>query len=707
VRSVLRPASVLLAAGLGAAVLTALPVARPAAAAVAQAGSFVPVAPTRVVDTRSGIAGNPKGAVGPNAAINAQIGGKAGVPSTNVSAVAVTISTVTPTEAGVIVAWAAAEDQPGTANVQFAKGQQVSTLSVVPVSSGGAIKLANRSSGRVHLVVDVSGYFVDGSATATSSFVPVAPERAVDTRTGAGGNRKGALGADATFGAGIGGRAHVPTSGVSAVVVTITAVTPSQTGGLVAWADRAPRPAAINVQFAKGRPASNLAVVPVSASGRIDLSNRSSGTVHVVVDVFGYFRGGVPTTAGTLGSLSPGRVLDTRNGTAGNRKGSIPANTSIGVQVGGNGGVPRTGVSAVVVTISSVTPAAAGAVTAWDAGAAPSVTNLQFRAGEQVSDLAVVPVTATGKITVVNRSSGALHLVIDVSGYYLKSDLTLPATSPSRYVRNLTGDATSNASKMMAEGHADAAAGAKLVVLDIGAQLNDKSGVQLSATKTKITYDQLADALKAYLTGFGPASGVTIAVATNNDANDWTHYPAGTRGNDWANKVVDQLVPPAGVTVVGADDIEGAFFSTEAQAQAWETAYLSAATTKKLIFVGSADGCPTTFGATGKSCSFGWTQAQYYALAGGTNPTHIQALPQIYLPQQAVQWAGIDATGGKRISFAGALTEHAACLTAGTNGCGFAALPADQGWAALYLALGTLATPAPIPGIVTDLEIDS
>ncbi len=705
-RSVLRPAALLLAAALGAAVLPALPAARPAAAAAPQAGSFVAVAPTRVVDTRSGIAGNPKGAVGPNATITAQIGGKASVPSTNVSAVAVTISTVTPTEAGVIVAWAADQDQPPpTANVQFAKGQQVSTLAVVPVSSGGAIKLTNRSSGRVHLVVDVSGYFVGGSSTASSSFVPVAPQRAVDTRTGAGGNRKGALGADATFRAGIGGRADVPTSGVSAVVVTITAVTPSQTGGLVAWADDTPRPAAINVQFSKGRPASNLAVVPVSASGRVDLSNRSSGTVHIVVDVFGYFVGGVPTTAGTLDSLSPSRVLDTRNGAAGNRKGAIPANTSIGVQVGGNGGVPRSGVSAVAVTISSVTPAAAGVVTAWDAGAAPPVTNLQFGAGEQVSDLAIVPVTATGKITVVNRSGGALHLVIDVSGYYLKSDLHLPATSPSRYVRNLTG-AGADVTTMQSEGATDAGAGAKLVVLDIGAQLNNRTGVQLSATTTTITYAHLVMALQGYLDGFGAASGVTIAVATNNDANDWTHYPAGTRGNDWANQVVDQLHPQTGVTVVGADDIEGAFFSTEAQAQAWETAYLSAATTKKLIFVGSADGCPTTFGAVGKACSFGWTQAQYYSLAGGTNPTHIQALPQIYLPLQAVQWAGIDATGGKHISFAGALTEHAACPTAGTSGCSLAALPADQGWAALYLALGTLATPAPVATVGTDLEID-
>jgi hypothetical protein len=212
-------------------------------------------------------------------------------------------------------------------------------------------------------------------------------------------------------------------------------------------------------------------------------------------------------------------------------------------------------------------------------------------------------------------------------------------------------------------------------------------------------------AVQAYLDGFGAASGVTVAVATNNDATDWTHYPAATRGRDWATKVVNVLTPPTGVMAVGADDIEGGFFSTEAQAQAWETAYLGAASTKKLIFAGSADGCPTTFGATGQTCAFGWTQAQFYALAGGKNPTQIQALPQIYLPEQAVQWADIDVTGGRAISFAGALTEHAACPTAGSPGCGFVALPPNQGWAALYLALAPL-TASPAIAAVTDLRID-
>ena len=532
------------------------------------------------------------------------------------------------------------------------------------------------------------------------------PTRVVDTRYGTGGNRKGALGANVTTVAKIGGLASVPSSNVSAVAVTITSVAPTQAGAVIAWQDGQARPTATNLQYGKGQQMSNLAVVPVSSIGRIDLYNRSSGTVQLVVDVSGYFVGGVPSTAGALGTLTPARVLDTRNGTDGNRKGVVPANAEIPVQVGGNGGVPKAGVTAVVVTITSVAPTSAGSVIGWARGATrPTVTNLQYRAGQQVSNLAVLPVSAAGTIDLYNRSSGSTHLVLDVSGYVLKSDLSIPAASTSHYVRNITG-ANSDSDTLMAEGQADAAAGAKFVLLDIGAQLNDKTGVALTVTGARITYAQLRHAIQGYLVGFGSVPGATIAVATNNDANDWTGYPAAARGADWADQVIDQLVAPTGVAVVGADDIEAGFFSTEAQAQAWETAYLGAATTKTLIYAGSADGCPTTFGATHKTCSFGWTQAQYYSLAGGTDASHIRALPQIYVPGQAVQWAEIDATGGDAISFAGALTEHAACPTASSPGCAFAALPSGQGWAALYHSLSALFATPSIP-LVTDLRVDS
>jgi hypothetical protein len=278
--------------------------------------------------------------------------------------------------------------------------------------------------------------------------------------------------------------------------------------------------------------------------------------------------------------------------------------------------------------------------------------------------------------------------------------VSLPGTvSTSRYVRNITGNLTNDYNTMYAEGQADAAAGSKLVLLDIGAQLNNRAGVALTVTDVPITYAQLVNAVQGYLDGFGAVSDATVAVGTNNGANDWTGYTAQQRGTDWADKVVDLLSPGTGVSAVGANDIEGAFYSTESQAEAWEQAYLAAATMKKLIFNGSADGCPTTYGATGQTCAFGWTQANYYALAGGLDPAHIQALPQIYYGTQATQWANIDATGGKAIVFAGALTENAAACGADC------AMTPQQGWAALYHSLSTIIS-VPVLPAVTDLRVN-
>jgi hypothetical protein len=220
-----------------------------------------------------------------------------------------------------------------------------------------------------------------------------------------------------------------------------------------------------------------------------------------------------------------------------------------------------------------------------------------------------------------------------------------------------------------------------------------------------LTYAQLRAAIDSYTSGYTGcgSADVTVAIGTNNDG-DFSTYTAAEKGVGWATEVMNKLTARAHVTLVGANDIEAGFASSLGDAQGWESAYLDN-TSANLIFTGSADGCPTTYGATGQTCQpirdqngvlKTWTQAQYYALAGGNDP-RIQALPQIYFDTQAVQWANIDAAGGKNIHFAGALTEHNAA-------CGpDCAMTPQQGWAALYHALSTIMAPS-LPA-VTDLDI--
>ena len=166
---------------------------------------------------------------------------------------------------------------------------------------------------------------------------------------------------------------------------------------------------------------------------------------------------------------------------------------------------------------------------------------------------------------------------------------------------------------------------------------------------------------------------------------------------------------PAGLTVVGANDIESTDFSgTEAQAVQWEQAYLAVDNTAgavgNLIYNGSADGCPSSLGVTHQTCANGWTQADYYQLTHGLGATRLQALPQVYNGAQPVQWANIDATGGGAIRFAGSLTENGVCPTGSAPGCnGLTSATPTQGWRALYKAVATVVAHPSIPA-ATDLR---
>ncbi|MCU1658907.1 MAG: hypothetical protein JWO57_3563 [Pseudonocardiales bacterium] len=671
--------------------------AGPAPAAHAVTPSpYTAVTPTRILDTRSGT-GAPKKPVAPRATVSLRVIG--GVVPSAVSAVVLNVTATQPTGSGYLTVWAHGGSRPPVSALNFGRGQTVPNLVVAAVSTDGRVDLYNGSGGSVQLIADVSGYFRGTASTAQGTYTPTTPTRVLGPGKTVPANTATTFAVNAN-------RSGVPVN-ASAVVVNLTVTGPTAVRGVAtAYPYGGSMPATSNLNFTRGQTVADLAVIPVGAGGKISLYNASAGSAQLLADISGYFLAGDPVNGGGLGALTPARLLDTRTPGGG---GALPGHSVRALSVVGRAGVPLSHVRAVVLNVTVTQPATGGFLTVYSGSTRPTASNLNFVRSQTVPNLVLAPVGNDGTVRFYNGSGGTVHVIADVSGYVLGAAAPLPAvTSTSRYVRNITGSATSDYTLMKAEGQADATAGSKLAVLDIGAQLNNGNGVALSVIDRQITYPQLVNAVQGYLDGFASVAGAsgTVAVATNNGADNWTTYPAQQRGADWANQVVDPLVPAAGITVVGANDIEGAFFSTEQEAEQWEAAYLAAATTQKLIFIGSADGCPTTFGSTGQTCSFGWTQANYYTLAGGLDPSHIQALPQIYLGDQATQWANIDATGGTGISFAGALTEHAACPTATSPGCSFAPLKPSQGWAALYHAVSTVLTSPDLP-VTSDLRVDS
>jgi hypothetical protein len=674
-------------------------VVSPGAEAATSGGSYVAVSPTRLLDTRTTTGGH-HGAVPAGKTVSFAVTGLAGIPSA-VSAVVLNITVTSPAAGGYITAYAYNATRPGVSNLNFVKGQTRPNLAVVPVASG-KVTLYNGSSGSVQLIADVSGYFASGAPTGQGTFRAASPTRLLDTRTTTGGHH-GAVGAGKTV------SFAVSAPGASAVVLNVTATAGTSSGYITAYPGGS-RPVTSTLNYTKGGTIPNLAVVPVGSDGKVTLYNGSAGTVQLIADEQGYLLGGDPTVTGALGALTASRVLDTRTG-IGARKGAVGAHGTVSVSVFGRAGVPVRNVSAVVLNVTLTGPTTGGYLTVYS-GSRPTVSNLNFVRGQTVANLVLARPSSSGTVTIYNGSSGTVQVFADVSGYARATTVTVPATSTSRYVRNISG-AESDTTTMNTEGCTDATNRSAFVLLDIGAQLNNKTGVQLSATSTNLTYSQLVTAVQAYLDGYSRCNSAqtsaVVAVGTNNDG-DFTStsgYYATERGQDWARKVVEPLRAYATsknyqrITVAGADDIEPGGSSNQAQAANWELYYLNG-TTSPLYFVGSADGCPTSYGSSA-ACEFGWTQQQLYSLAYGSHINRIRALPQMYTPAQTAQWANIARTGGSAAGFVGSLTEYASCPVV-QSGCSVASQTPAFGWAALYHAVSTVGTPT--LSYATDLEID-
>jgi hypothetical protein len=530
----------------------------------------------------------------------------------------------------------------------------------------------------VQVQVDVSGYYRSGTGSSSNPgvFHVLATARRVLTLQPRGG---------ASVTAAIGGHAGVPAeAGAAAVTLTVSGGTRS--GTILSHRPDEPKLSLPLVRFAAGQAVSSFAVVRLSG-GRTTFVNTSSGAVRLTVDVAGWYTIGFAGTAHAFQTVVQTRVLSAHLGGGAN----------LTVQPAGQGGVPLTGVAAVLVTLHALSPSATGGLQAWRAGVGrpQSSTVLDFGDGRSASNVALVPVSSGGRFTVHNTARTAIGLAVDVDGYVPATTLPNPAkTATARYVRDITG-AAGDVTTMQAEGAADAAAGYAFVLLDIGAQANDRTGVVLSATTTKLTYGQLVTALDAYVDGFATGNHAgTVAVGTNNGADDWTNYPAAQRGSDWATQVVLPAAAHAAtnVTVIGANDLEAAFSSTEPQAAAWKTAFLAQlpGTGTALVYNGSADFCPKTW-TVNAPCNFGWTERALYGLAGGSRTV---VLPQVYFGYMATQWAMINKTGGGGLRFVGALTEHA--MDSGT-------LQPNQGWVALQRAMSSV-TATRIGGQVADIH---
>jgi hypothetical protein len=369
---------------------------------------YQPVTPSLVLDTGTGTGTD--GTVGPMKAggtLVLQVTGVGGVPSANVTAVALTLTAIDETSSGNIVAYPDGSAPPGTSNLDYPASTDVANFAIVPVGTDGEIDFSNESTGTANVLAGFFGYFTsDPKAAGDTTYTPVTPIRILDTRNGTGAPEAKLTPNSSPLAVQVGGVNGIP-SGISAVAIGLAAVDNSGDGNLVAWADGTARPNVAPVQFNSGRDVGAMAIVPVGTDGKIDIAEPDGTSTDVVGDVSGYF------TTGTSGeryhAIMADRLIDTRNTTA------VAAGGTLAVTPGAKVIAPAPDL---VLNITATQSTGSGNLVVYAAGTSiPATSNLNFTTSQTIASLAL-GATGNGTVDIHNSSGGTVELIVDCLGYF-------------------------------------------------------------------------------------------------------------------------------------------------------------------------------------------------------------------------------------------------------------------------------------------------
>ena len=353
-------------------------------------GWFVPVQPTRVIDTRDDAAG----ALGPGASRTFPLDG---LPADTTAVVLnVTATQGTARSSFVSVVDEGLRSTPKQSSINTVAARDVANLvtaRIVPPAVSGRtqpqVTLYNNS-GTTHLVADLEGYY---ATSAGAGLVPVAAVRALDTRSST------ALGAGETRTLPL-----APPEGAVAVAVTVTSTQASaRTSFISAFPAGDPDgPSTSTLNSYRGDDIANLAIDPLGADGDIAVHN-DQGTTHVVVDVVGWF---VEDDGAAYYPINPKRADQPMGfGLAG----FVITNPDIEIS--------KFSV-AVLLNLTTVATTEPTYVTVWDQGyPKPSTSNANARPGADVGT-AVLLRAHGGAHAMVEGGRGYSLGMLDVTGYF-------------------------------------------------------------------------------------------------------------------------------------------------------------------------------------------------------------------------------------------------------------------------------------------------
>ena len=214
------------------------------------------------------------------------------------------------------------------------------------------------------------------------------------------------------------GEKGIPSTGVSAVSLNITASGADTAGFITVWPCNSTQPSTPNLYFSSAQSVTSEVLAAIDASGKVCIA--SSTPAHINVDVNGYFTAGFRAT-----SLQ--RVVDTRadsaQGLRSVNKVKLAAKQVLRVKMTdlSVAGVPATGVGAVVLNITAMNSVSSGYITAYNCEKRPRLWNLSFSKNTPAAAMAIVPVKSlTGEVCIY--SSAATDVMVDIGGRFAAAD---------------------------------------------------------------------------------------------------------------------------------------------------------------------------------------------------------------------------------------------------------------------------------------------
>jgi hypothetical protein len=341
-----------------------------------------------------------------------------------------------------------------------------------------------------------------------STYVAVEPVRLLDTRNGTGG-QLGQVGPGGTVDVVVADGLRVPAD-ATAVVLNVTATEASAPTDVRAYptpSGTAPPPTVSSLNLAPGATVANLVHVQVGQGGAVRLRN-AAGAVHLLADLSGYYRESA-TGASYVGAV-PRRLLDTRERDQPLTAGEVRTLRVRGTELGAPAGA-----TAVVLNVTAVGATRQTDIRVWPTrtGGPPTVSNLNPAPGRETPAAVVVGV-GDGDSVSLRSSAGSVHVVVDLSGWYVPSSSTEPrgaAFHPVAPRRLLDTRAT----RSVGPGEARA-----LTVAGTGVVPAPGTAVVLNVTATGGTaatnirvYPRTPDPAVPRVSNLNPARGATVANA--------------------------------------------------------------------------------------------------------------------------------------------------------------------------------------------------